>query len=162
MTATPPRRLRPLHGVLAVAGLFALLLGAQYLWEGGFSRARYERVTADAAGEVRLDLAGFGTSEVRFYRFLNPGNQEVRFLVARDAAGAIHTAFDAAESDYKLKRGFRHQGEWVVNNKCDTACRLEEISNGGGCRPIPFRHRLEGSTLVVAEATLLEGWRYFR
>ena len=54
MTATPHRRLRPLHGVLAVAGLFALLLGAQYLWEGGFSRARYERVTADAAGEAAL------------------------------------------------------------------------------------------------------------
>ncbi|HSM51685.1 MAG TPA: Fe-S-containing protein [Thermoanaerobaculia bacterium] len=161
MTETT-RRFRPIHGVAVVAVLSALLLGLQFLWEGGLTRPKYVRVGPDAAGEVRLDVAALGPSEVRFFRFLNSGNQEVRFLVARDASGALHTAFDASESDFKMKRGFRHDGDWVVNNKCDTACRLEEVSTGGGCRPVPFRHRLEGSTLVLAEAAILDGWRYFR
>jgi uncharacterized membrane protein len=156
------RRFRPVHGIVLVAALSALVLGAQFVWEGGLTRPKYQRVSADREGMVRLDVAAVPASTVRFYRFLNSGNQEVKFLVARDAAGAFHTAFDASENDFKLRRGFRQDGDWIVNNKCDTTCRLEEISTGGGCRPVPFRHRLEGTTLVVAEAVVLEGWRYFR
>lgn len=156
------RRFRPAHGIALVAALSALVLGAQFVWEGGLTRPKYQRVSADREGMVRLDVSAVPASTVRFYRFLNSGNQEVKFLVARDAAGAFHTAFDASENDFKLRRGFRQDGDWIVNNKCDTTCRLEEISTGGGCRPVPFRHRLEGTTLVVAEAVVLEGWRYFR
>lgn len=159
---TRQRRFRPVHAVALVAGLSVAGIGAQLLWEGALSRPRFERVAPGPDGEVRIEAGDLAPSSVRFYRFLNPGNQEVRFLVARDAAGALHTAFDAAESDFRMKRGFRHDGDWVVNNKCDSACRLEEIGQGGGCRPVPFRHRLEGSRLVIAEGDLLAGWRFFR
>ncbi|MEO1085080.1 MAG: Fe-S-containing protein, partial [Acidobacteriota bacterium] len=72
-------------------------------------------------------------------------------------------AFDASETDYKRKRGFRHEGEWLVNNKCDTASRLTEVNDGGGgCRPVPLKHRLDGSTLILTETDILAGWRYFR
>lgn len=156
------RRFRPWHGIVIVAALTLLGLGAEFLWEGGLSRPRYARAPAPEAGLLRLDLAGLKPSEVRFYRYLNPGAQEVRFLIGRDATGAALAAFDASENDFKLKRGFRHQGEWLVNNKCDTAVRLEEVNQGGGCRPVPLRFRLDGQSLVIAENDLLEGWRYFR
>lgn len=156
------RRFRPVHGILVVACLSVLVLGAQFVYEGGLTRPKYQRVSPDRQGLVRLDVAAFAPSTVRFFRFLNDGNQEVKFLVARDAAGVFHTAFDASENDFKLRRGFRQDGDWIVNNKCDTTCRLEEISTGGGCRPVPFRHRVEGTTLVVAESAILDGWRYFR
>jgi len=156
-------RFRPLHGVLIVAAFVALVLVAAWAWEGGFTRPHYQRVGPDSSGIVRLGLGDLEAKDVRFYRFLNAANQEVRFFVARDGAGTIHVAFDANELCYKLKRGYRHQGDWVVCNKCDKAFRLEEVNaGGGGCTPIPLDHRVDGEDLVLAENDILEGWRYFR
>ena len=72
-------------------------------------------------------------------------------------------AFDASENDFKRHRGFRHEGEWLVNNKCDTATRLVEVNAGkSGCGPAPLRFRLEGANVVLTENDVLEGWRFFR
>jgi uncharacterized membrane protein len=140
-----------------------LVLAADWALEGGFARADYRRVAPDPRGEVRIDASQIEPLEVRFFRFLNAGNQEVKFFVGRDSTGVLQVAFDASESDYKRKRGFRQDGEWLVNNKCDTALRLVEVNAGaGGCRPVPLAHRLDGDQLVLTEADILQGWRYFR
>jgi uncharacterized membrane protein len=155
------RRFRPLHAVLVVALLMAATLAAQRFLAR--DRAATTRVGPDARGEVRIDIAGLVPSTVRFYRFLNAGNQEVRFFLGRDPAGRLVAAFDASENDFKRHRGFRHEGEWMVNNKCDTATRLAEINEGrSGCAPAPLAHRLEGTQVVLSENDLLTGWRFFR
>ncbi|MBZ0089374.1 MAG: DUF2318 domain-containing protein, partial [Thermoanaerobaculia bacterium] len=117
----------------------------------------------DADGRVVVEVGDLAPLEVRFFRFLNRGNQEVLFFVGRDEQGALAVAFDASENDFKRKRGFRVDGAWVVNNKCDTATRLAEVNLGrSGCAPVPLRYRQQGSALVFAENDVLEGWRYFR
>lgn len=156
-------RFRPRHGLIIVPFFLAAALLADFVRKDGFGRHSYQRVSPDRQGEVRLDLSDLETLEVRFYRFLNSGNQEVKFLVGRDPEGVVQVAFEAAETDFKRKLGFRHEGEWLVNNKCDTAVRLAELNEGrGGCRPVPLDHRLEGEILVLAERDILVGWRYFR
>lgn len=156
------RRFRPVHAVLVLGLVMAAVLAAEYVISGSGQPAR-ARVGPDAEGVVRFAVDELGTNDVRFYRFLNRSNQEVLFFVARDGTGTVHVAFDAAESDYKRKLGFRHDGAWVVNNKCETACRLEEINLGaGGCRPVPLAHRLDGDTVILAESDVLTGWRYFQ
>jgi uncharacterized membrane protein len=153
-------KFRPLHGVV----LIALVLGGGLAVEraaGG--RQRFERVGPDAQGRVEVDLAGFGRDEVRFYRFLNAGNQEVRFLVGKDTAGRIQVAFDASENDFKMNRGFRAGDGWVINNKCDSSFRLTEINaQPSGCAPVPLKFIRDGDRLVLAEADILGGWRFFR
>ena len=95
-------------------------------------------------------MGDLAQNQVRFYRFLGTANQEVRFLVARDGAGHVQVAFDAAESDYKRKLGFRQDGEWLVNNKCETVCRLSEVNAGSSaCRPVPLRHQPRGRAVGV-------------
>jgi uncharacterized membrane protein len=155
-------RFRPIHAIFVVAFFVGAVLIAQKALERRLRGADSERVGPDRNGIVRVDVAGLAPSQVRFYHFLNAGNQEVRFLVGRDRRGALLVAFDAAENDYKRKLGFRQDGDWLVNNKCETAVRLEEVNAGtSGCRPVPLQHRLEGQTLVLAEAEILRGWRYF-
>jgi uncharacterized membrane protein len=124
----------------------------------------HERVQVGQNGEVRIDVAGLGTGPVRFFRYLNPGNQEVRFFVGRDEHGTVQAAFDANELCYKQKRGYHYQGDgWLVCRKCDKAFRLAEVNDGGGgCKPVPLDHRLDGDTVVLQEGQILEGWRYFR
>jgi uncharacterized membrane protein len=75
----------------------------------------------------------------------------------------LQVAFDANESCAKTKRGYRHEGEWLVCNKCDKSFRLAEVNaGGGGCNPVPLAHAVEGEELVIAEADILGGWRLFR
>ncbi len=153
-------RFRPVHGVVIVLLFIAAVLGAKMLLENG-GGASYELVRPER-GAVTLDLAGLGNQQVRFYRFLNAGNQEVRFFVGRDAQGTVQVAYDADEVCAKYNRGFRHEGEWLVCNKCDKSFRLTETNaGGGGCKPVPLAHRVDGDRLTIAEADILQGWRLF-
>jgi uncharacterized membrane protein len=153
-------RFRPVHGVVLVLLFVAAVLGAKMMMEsrGG---PGYELVLPKQ-GQVAIDIAGLAPQKVRFYRFLNAGNQEVRFFVGRDAQGAVQVAYDADEVCAKWNRGFRQEGEWVVCNKCDKAFRLTEVNaGGGGCKPVPLAHRVDGDRLLIAEADILQGWRLF-
>jgi len=155
------RRFRPLHAILLIVVVMAATLAAQKWMASG--RASTTRVGPDPEGLVRIDVADLQPSNVRFFRFLNAGNQEVRFLVGRDPAGGLVVAFDASENDFKRHRGFRHEGDWLVNNKCDTATRLTEVNSGkSGCAPAPLAFRVDGTTVVLAENDILGGWRFFR
>lgn len=81
----PPRRLfRPVHGAALVLAVVAMVWMAEYaLADRG--RPHHERVSPDAAGTLRLPVSDLGRNDVRFYRFLNAGNQELLFFVGRDA-----------------------------------------------------------------------------
>lgn len=159
------RRFRPIHGLLLVGLLLLPVVGwalARELFPERFTG--HERVEVDDRGEVRIHLAGLEPQQVRFFRYLNYGNQEVRFFAGRDENGTVQVAFDANELCYKTKRGYQYQGDgWLVCRKCDKAFRLAEANaGGGGCNPVPLVHRLDGDTLVLQEGQILEGWRYFR
>jgi uncharacterized membrane protein len=155
-------RLRPIHAVLIVLALVAGGVVANFAFENGFHGVRFTRVSPDANGTVRINVAAIGPDQVRFYRFLNAGNQEVKFFIARDHNGDLHVAFNASESHARVGRGFRQDGEWVIDNKCDTPTRITEIGAGhGGCSPVPLAYRAEGTTIVLAEDQILRGWRLF-
>ncbi|HEX9801368.1 MAG TPA: Fe-S-containing protein [Thermoanaerobaculia bacterium] len=155
------RRFRPVHAVALVAAVFAVVLGAQQLLYGNANR--FTRVGPDAQGKVVLPVGELAPAEVRFYRFLNPGNQEVRFFVGRDETGALFAAFDASDNDFKLDRGFHADDGWIVNNKCTSSFRLSEIaSHPSGCAPVPIAFARDGERVVITEDELLAGWRYFR
>jgi uncharacterized membrane protein len=157
------RRFKPVHGVLIVLLFLAAVWGAEVALEGRLNPTGFKNVSPTRGGEVRIDVADLKPQDVRFYRFLNSGNQEVHFFVGKDAAGQVQVAFDANEQCFKAKRGYRHEGEWMVCNKCDKAFRLSENNTGGqGCQPIPVHHRVEGGELVLAENDVLQGWRLFR
>ncbi|MEM7582499.1 MAG: Fe-S-containing protein [Acidobacteriota bacterium] len=156
-------KVRPAHAIFGVLFFAALVVVADYALDGGFRQGGFQRVAPDKDGRVVLPVSDLKPGDAKFYRFLNYGNQEVKFFVARDIDGRIHTAFDANEICYKTKRGYTHQGEWMVCNKCDKAFRVTGVQDGGGgCKPVPFDHRLQGDNLILEERDILTGWRYFR
>jgi uncharacterized membrane protein len=156
------RRFKPVHGVLIVLAVLGVIWGAEMALEGRLHTSGFQRVSPDRGGQVRINVADLKPQEVRFFQFLNAGNQEVHFFVGRDKNGEVQVAFDANEQCFKYKRGYRHEGEWMVCNKCDKSFRLTGINSGGeGCQPIPVQHQLAGSELVLAETDILRGWRLF-
>lgn len=156
------RRIRPIHGIFVVLLFIGAVLAADFVLDGRMGQARFRQVSPDRSGVVRVSVADLQPRQLRFYRFLNSGNQEVHFLVGRDPEGVVQVGFDASETHAKLGRGFRLEGEWIVDQKCETAVRLSSVNRGGGgCRPVPIPHRLEGETLVLLESDILKGWRLF-
>ncbi|HSN87206.1 MAG TPA: Fe-S-containing protein [Thermoanaerobaculia bacterium] len=156
-------RFKPIHGILVVLAFVGAVVAAELAVEGRLGQGSRERVSPDRDGLVRIAAEGLAPRQVRFFRFLNPSNQEVPFFVGRDDAGHLQVAFDANEPCAKAKRGYRHEGEWVVCNKCDKAFRLSEVNEGrGGCYPVPLKFREEGGELILAEADILTGWRLFQ
>jgi uncharacterized membrane protein len=148
---------------MIVLVFLGLIWGVDTALEGRLKPGGLERVSPGRDGQVRVRVADLKPQEVRFFQFLNPSNQEVQFFVGRDEAGHLQVAFNANEECAKAKRGYRHEGEWLVCNKCDKSFRLSQTNSGGqGCQPIPFRFREEGEQLVLAEADILQGWRLFR
>jgi uncharacterized membrane protein len=157
------RRFKPLHGILVVGAFMAVVILAELAFDHRLGASGFERVTPDRDGLVRISLDRLAAGQVKFFRFLNAGNQEVKFFAARDSDGIVQVAFDASEVCAKTKRGFRLQGEWMVCNKCDKSFRLAEINaGGGGCKPVPLEHRIEAGQLILAENDVLKGWRLFR
>jgi uncharacterized membrane protein len=157
------RRFKPIHGIALVLMFIGGVLAADLALEGRLGGSGMERVSPGRDGMVRVSLAGLEPLQVRFFRFLNSGSQEVHFFVGRDNTGIVQVAFDADEPCAKMKRGFRAEGEWVVCQKCDKSFRLAEVNaGGGGCKPVPLEHRVDGEELVIAEADILKGWRLFR
>jgi uncharacterized membrane protein len=155
------RRFKPVHGVVIVLLVLGAAWGAEVALEGRLNAAGFQRVSP-VQGQVRIDVASLKPQEVRFFQFLNSGNQEVHFFVGRDKAGKIQVAFDADETCAKYKRGFHQEGEWMICNKCDKAFHLVDVNSGGeGCSPIPVRHQLAGTQLAIAETDILQGWRLF-
>jgi uncharacterized membrane protein len=75
----------------------------------------------------------------------------------------VQVAFDASDVCAKRKRGFRHEGEWIVCNQCDKSFRLSEVNlGGGGCKPVPLKHQVVNGWLLLAQADVLAGWRLFK
>ncbi len=156
-------RFRPIHGIIAVVLFVAVGMIAELASTGRLGRSSFEQVSAGPDQSVSIDVSKLAPLEVRFFRYLNPANQEVKFFVGRDGGGTIQVAFDASEVCFKSKRGFHPQGEWVVCNKCDKAFRLAGVNNGhGGCEPVQLAHRVVGDRVLIAEQDVLTGWRYFR
>lgn len=152
-----------MHGVVLVVVFMALFLAVNYAHEGGFQRGGYQRIGPDPDGNVRIDVGDLDKGDLRFYRFLNPGNQEVKLFVGRDGSGEIQVGFDASEICFKYKRGFDYADGWLTCRKCDKSFHLKDVNeNRGGCAPVAVRHRVEGDQLIIAENAVLEGWRYFR
>lgn len=152
-----------MHGVILVSLFMALFLVANYAHEGGFEKGGFERIGPDRDGNVRIAVGDLEPGEVRFYRFLNTGNQEAKLFVGRDHEGEIHVAFDANEQCFKAKRGYTYKDGWLTCRKCEKSFKLSEVNDDlGGCAPVAVRHVVEGDQLVIAENAVLEGWRYFR
>lgn len=112
-------------------------------------------------GVFRLDVSGIKGGEVRFFNYAT-GGKSVVFFVARTQGGEIRTAFDACITCYPHKMGYRLEAGSVVCVKCGTAFGLDELGRGkGNCVPIAIEHRLDGDGIVIDEAVIISGARWF-
>jgi uncharacterized membrane protein len=148
---------------IAVAGLLTMMVGsAIYAFcIGGDGRAITEVKGVNGAVLIPGDRFADGTA--RFYGF-NNGTKEIVFFVVRGSDGTLHTAFDACEvCCFRKRTGYIQKRDYMVCLGCRERYAINMIDqvNGIGCRPQRLPHSEEGGNIVITEADLKRGARYF-
>jgi FTR1 family protein len=95
---------------------------------------------------VRVPLVEMSGVSVHFYTVDVQGTA-FRFFVMRKPNGDYVTALDACQICGRI--GYRQEGSVLICRNCGAPVNAAEIGSPGGCNPIAFKSRVEGTNIVV-------------
>ena len=84
---------------------------------------------------------------------------EVRFWLYQKPDGKIATVFDACEICGPV--GFYKGPNGVVCKNCAAPINGQSVGMAGGCNPIPLKASVTPDAVIIAEADVAAGTRYF-
>ena len=138
--------------------LVALLIGAAILKSPG--RPSCEAISGDST--VSIALARLSPGTVRFFCYDGEAGARMRFLLARDLDGSVHSAFDACEQCYRYHKGYVCSGGELICRVCGNRYSIKDMNTGkGSCVPARLDHQVVGDKLVINVADLKQGARLF-
>lgn len=125
-----------------------------------FFGSEYSPVKA-ANGEVRISLNSIDDGQAHFFSY-GGGNRKINFFVVKSRDNIIRAAFDACDVCFPERKGYSQNGDYMTCNNCGQQFHSTRINVvKGGCNPAPLRRKHQGDQLVIAEADILTGSRYF-
>lgn len=99
---------------------------------------------------LHISLNGLARGEVRAFCYQAPAGQRLRFLLARDSSGDIHTAFDACRQCYKYHEGFTWSHGYLICRWCGTRYKIKNMNVGkASCAPVPLASNVRGNQVTV-------------
>jgi uncharacterized membrane protein len=84
----------------------------------------------------------------------------VRFWLYQKPDGKVATVFDACQICGPV--GFRKGPNGVICRNCAAPINAQSVGNTGGCNPIPLQATVTSDAVVISEADVAAGSRYFR
>jgi uncharacterized membrane protein len=124
--------------------------------KGGFTA-----VTA-SAGQIAIPLSQVSDGKAHYFSYQGDG-ATINFFVLKSNDGVVRAAFDTCDVCYRAKKGYRQDGNDMVCNNCDMRFASDKINEvKGGCNPAPIERTMANGQLLIAEADLVAGARYFR
>jgi len=144
--------------------LVILALTADFVY-GRVSAAPPQAQTVSAQnGEVRIQTASVNDGNLHFFQVeadsagrTGSGGTSLRFIVIRKPDGSWGTALDACMICGWA--GYRQNGSDVVCRNCASAIYVPSIGQAGGCNPVTFPARVDGSELVIDVSALTDAAR---
>ena len=109
-------------------------------------------------GQTSIPLAQLADGELHRYAATERGI-EVRFWLYQKPDGKVATVFDACEICGPV--GFYKGPNGVVCKNCAAPINGQSVGMAGGCNPIPLQATTTTDAVVVSEANIAAGTRYF-
>jgi FTR1 family protein len=145
--------------VYASSFVFIMLITAQFIYAKSASALSPATEVAIIRGEVRIPIAQ--VNDGGLHRYLARVNgSEVRFLLLRKPDGKIATVLDACEICGPV--GFYKSGNTLICKNCSAPINQQSVGLAGGCNPVPLKATTTADTIVIAEADLAAGAKYFK
>jgi len=123
-----------------------LSLTAEFVYTRASAKPPAAEQLAATGNIVRIPLSDMSGASVRFYT-VDAQGVALRFLVIRKPNGDYATALDACQICGAI--GYRPQGSILVCRNCGAPVNAASIGSPGGCNPIAFPSRVEGTSIVV-------------
>lgn len=113
-------------------------------------------------GEVTIPRSSVGGGKARFFR-VKEGGREISFFVVTDSRGGVKAAFDACDACWREKKGYQQEGAFMKCRNCGQKFAIDRLGPNatGGCNPGFLPHTVRGDRLVIRQADLAAGARYF-
>lgn len=145
--------------VYASAFLFITLVTAEFIYAKSVSTLSpaTEVVFVDGRASIPLQLIYDGD----LHRFSAKQNgTEVRFWLYQKPDGRIATVYDACEICGPV--GFFKTSTGVVCKNCAAPINPQSVGMAGGCNPIPLKATVTSDAVIITEADVAAGARYFQ
>lgn len=145
-----------------IIALVVVAVAATVGWKGvGGIDGKYPLVKG-ANGKITIPESQVSDGKAHFFSY-QKGGSAIDFFVLKSHDGVIRAAFDTCDVCYKEKKGYRQEGQFMVCNNCNQKFRSDMINEvKGGCNPAPLNRMIANGQLIIAEADLVQGARYFQ
>lgn len=140
--------------VVAVAGVVG------WIATGG-DNEKYPLVS-NVQGELAIPLRQVDDGKAHFFSYQS-GETTVDFFVLKSDDGVVRAALDTCDVCYRDRKGYRQEGDFMVCNNCNQKFRSDMINEiKGGCNPAPVGRNIVDGKVIIAEADLVNGARFFK
>ena len=118
-------------------------------------------INVTGTDSVRLDASQIVEGSGRDYCYRGAEGRKLRFVLARDSHGKLHTLIDACQLCYQYHHGYEISGDELICRVCGNRYRLEHLERGiASCVPIGLAHEEKGNqvTVKVSDLTAANGF----
>ena len=144
---------------LAFGVLIIVSISADFVYSRSTQRLSPAERVSIQAGEVEIPVSELADHKLHRY-VADVGGTSVRFIAIIDSTETVRAGLDACL--ICGTQGYYQDGTNVVCRNCAAAIYVPTIGKAGGCNPIHIDYRAQGETLIISEAALKEGAKYFQ
>src|SRR6266851_5656402 len=145
--------------VYASSFLFIVMVTAQFIYEKSVSAVSPASPVTFVNGKVSIPLPQISGGDLHAFTASENG-VNIRFWLYQKPDGKVATVFDACQICGPV--GFRKGPNGVVCRNCAAPINAQSVGNTGGCNPIPLQATVTSDAVVISEADVAAGSRYFR
>jgi high-affinity iron transporter len=145
--------------VYASAFLFITLVTAEFIYAKSVSELSPATEIAFVDGKASIPLKLVYDGDLHRFSAKENG-AEIRFWLYQKPDGKIATVYDACEICGPV--GFFKGPNGVVCKNCAAPINPQSVGMAGGCNPIPLKATVTSDAVIITEADVAAGVRYFQ
>lgn len=144
--------------VYACSFLFIVMITASFIYEKSASALSPATPVTFVNGKVSIPLKTVYDGDLHRFAATERG-LEVRFFLYQKPDGKVAAVFDACEICGPV--GFYKGAQGVTCKNCAAPINSQSVGMPGGCNPIPLKAEVTDDAVIISEAELAAGARYF-
>jgi FTR1 family protein len=145
--------------VYASSFLFIVLVTAEFIYAKSVTALSPATEVTFVNGQLSIPVNQVSDGDLHRFQAKENG-QEVRFWLYAKPDGKIASAFDACEICGAV--GFYKTSTGVVCKNCAAPINPQSVGQPGGCNPIPLNASVNDTAVIISEADVAAGSRYFK
>jgi len=138
--------------------IFIVMVTAGFIYEKSASALSPATEVTFVNGKVSIPLKTVYDGDIHRYA-AKEGGLEVRFFLYQKPDGKVAALFDACEICGPV--GFYKGAQGVICKNCAAPINPQSVGMPGGCNPIPLRAEFTDDSVIISEAEVAAGARYF-